>query len=141
MQSVREQIVRAFIEVAKAAVAPVPVIRQPAYSITDAREIVIVSVESDGATRRANDRSERVLTIRVEALSAAAADPFAAADDRVAKLHNAVMTSTALSSLTLKIEEKAVEYQSDYLETFLASIPARYEITYRTMTSDLTTQG
>jgi hypothetical protein len=141
MQSVREQIVRSFIDVVKAAVAPVPVIRQPAYAITDAREIVVVSVESDGATRRANDRSERVLTIRVEALSAAATDPFAAADDHIAKLHNAVMTSTALSSLTLKIEEKTVEYQSDYLETFLASIPARYEITYRTMTSDLTTQG
>jgi hypothetical protein len=141
MYSVREQIVRGFIDAVKGAVSPVPVVRQPAYALTDVREVVIVSVESDGVIRRANDRSERMLTIRVESLSAASTDPFAVADDRIVKLHNAVMTSAVLSSLTLKIEEKTVDYQSDYLETFLASIPARYEITYRTVISDLTMQG
>ena len=141
MQPVRERIVREVVTAVTAAVAPVPVIRQPAYALSDVREAVIVVVESDGIVRRSNDRAERAMTIRVEAVSGSKADPFAAADALIAKAHSAIVASPALAALVLKIDEKTVEYQSDYLETFLAAVPSRYEITYRTMLSDLTIQG
>ena len=65
-QSRREQIVREILARIAAAVSPIVVLRQPVTAIPRERTpALVVAVESDTPVKRANDRMERDLIVRV----------------------------------------------------------------------------
>jgi hypothetical protein len=146
MQSIREQIVRRCIATLEAAIAPVQVLRQPVHATeTEKAPVVLFSIEGDAPERQSNDRMERKLTVRIEAVAAkkaATPDPFATADDLISKAHMAILADPQMhGGMALRVAEAECEYQSEALEVDVVSIPARYQITYRTMITDLTIQG
>lgn len=142
MISRRESIVREIVARIAAAVAPAAVLRQPTLAIPRERTpVVIVTVESDAPIKRANDRMERDLVVKITALVRDPGDGFAVADDLVCRAHAALMADPTLGGRSLGIAEAEVDWQAEDADLEAVSIPAGYRIVYRTLVSDLTQGG
>lgn len=142
MISRREQIVREVLARIASAVSPIAVLRQPTVAIPRERTpAVILTVESDNPAKRANDRMERELVVRLTALARDAVDGFAVADDLVCRAHGALMNDPTLGSLSLGIAEMEADWQAEDADLDAVAIPATYRITYRTLVSDITQGG
>lgn len=142
MISRREQIVREVLARIAAAVSPIAVLRQPTVAIPRERTpAVILTVESDNPAKRANDRMERELVVRLIALARDPVDGFAVADDLVCRAHAALMNDPTLGGLSLGIAEMEVDWQAEDADLDAVAIPATYRITYRTLVSDITQGG
>lgn len=141
MNSVRERLLRLLIDRLTAALAPAPVLRQPATPLPrEAGPVLLVFVEGDALTAHANRLVDRSLTVRLVAL-AHGADAFDAADRLIVAAHAAVLADPNLGGLALAVRELDADWDADDLDAGTVMLPARYEIRYRTTLTDLTTPG
>lgn len=141
MNSVRERLLRTLVDRLTAALAPAPVLRQPATPLPrEAGPVLLVFVEGDALTAHANRLVDRSLTVRLVAL-ARGADAFDAADRLIVAAHAAVLADPNLGGLALAVRELDADWDADDLDAGTAMLPARYEIRYRTTLTDLTTTG
>ncbi len=99
--------------------------------------------ESDGIVERANDRVVRQLVVRIDALvrEQAGVTPEDLADRLLVAAHAALFADPNLGGLALGIKELDCEWDVEDADATAALIPARYQITYRTLAADLSTQG
>lgn len=118
--------------------------RSPTVAITrDQSPALVVFPESEAITERANDRVTRELTLRIVALARAVPPtaPETEADRLITAAHAALMADTNLGGLALGIREQECEWEVEDADAVAAAIPARYQISYRTLASDLSTLG
>ena len=141
MNSVRERLLRLLIDRLTAALAPAPVLRQPATPLPrEAGPALLVFVEGDALTAHANRLVDRALTVRLVAL-ARGTDAFDAADRLIVAAHAAVLADPNLGGLALAVREIDCEWEADDADDGAVALPARYEIRYRTHALDLTQTG
>ena len=144
--SIREQILQAVtgLLVSVAAAAGAQVRRSPPAGITrEQSPALLVFPESDAITQRPNDRVERQLVVRVVALARETGGeaPEVIADRLLVAAHAALLADVNLGGLCLGIRELDCEWDVEDADATAAAIPARYQITYRTLVHDLTAQG
>lgn len=144
--SIREQILQAvtglLLPVAAAAGAQVQ--RSPPTGITrEQSPALLVFPESDAITQRPNDRVERQLVFRVVALARETGGeaPEVIADRLLVAVHAALLANLNLGGLCLGIHEMDCDWDVEDADATAAAIPARYQITYRTLAADLSIQG
>lgn len=146
MNSIREQILLAVM----AAVRPTAeglgatIHRSPTVAIgREQCPALVVFPESDAITERANDRVTRELAVRIVALARAIPPiaPETEADRLLTAVHAALMADLNLGGLALGIREQECEWEVEDADAVVAAIPARYAITYRTLSRDLSSPG
>lgn len=118
--------------------------RSPPIGLTrDQSPVLLLFPESDGLVRQANDRVERQLVVRLVALARESGGeaPEATADRLLVAAHTALFADPNLGGLCLGIRELDCEWDVEDADATAAAIPARYQITYRTLATDLSTQG
>ncbi|CAG2149417.1 MULTISPECIES: hypothetical protein [Burkholderiaceae] len=141
MNSIRERILREVVARLSAAVAPVPVLRQPAVPVTrDASPALLLFAESDRITGYANHLVDRVLTLRLTVV-ARGDYAFDQADRTMVAAHSALMPDATLGGLALLLHEVDAEWDAEDADAGAVALPARYEIRYRTHAMDLTQKG
>lgn len=144
--SIREQILQA-VTVLLAPVAALQgaqVLRSPTTGVTrEQSPALLIFPESDAVSPRINDRVERQLVLRVVALAreTAGSTPEAIADRLLVAAHAALFDSANLNGLCLGLRELDCEWDVEDADALAASIPARYQITYRTMAHDISMIG
>ena len=144
--SIREQILQA-VTVLLAPVAALQgaqVLRSPSTGITrEQSPALLIFPESDAVSPRINDRVERQLVLRVVALAreTAGSAPEAIADRLLVAVHAALFDSANLNGLCLGLKELDCEWDVEDADALAASIPARYQITYRTIAHDISMIG
>ena len=144
--SIREQILQAVTGLLSpiAAAAGAQVRRSPPTGITrEQSPALLVFPESDAITQRPNDRVERQLVVRVVALARETGGeaPEAIADRLLVAVHAALLADLNLGGLCLGIHEMDCDWDVEDADATAAAIPARYQITYRTLAADLSIQG
>ena len=99
--------------------------------------------ESDAISQRPNDRVERQLVVRLVALARETGSdvPEVIADRLLVAAHVALFSNPGLAGLCLGIKELDCEWDIEDADATAAAIPARYQITYRTLASDISQQG
>ena len=144
--SIREQILQAvaglLLPVAKSQGATFN--RSPTTGISrEQSPALLVFPESDAITQRSNDRVERQLVVRVVALARETSGEAteAIADRLLVAAHAALFANTNLGGLALGIKELECEWDVEDADATAALIPARYQITYRTLAHDIASQG
>ena len=145
-QSLRENILQSVVALLSpiALAQGAQVLRSPTIGI--AREqspALLIFPESDAVTPRINDRVERQLVLRIVAVAreTAGTAPEAIADALLVAAHAALFTSANLSGLCLGLRELECEWDVEDADAAAAAIPARYQITYRTLASDISMIG
>ncbi len=144
--SIRERIVLAVLDAVRVPMASLGATLHRSPTVAISREqspALVVFPESDAITERANARVTRVLTVRLVALARAVPPdvPETQADRLLTAAHAALMADVNLGGLALGIREQDCEWDVEDADAVAASIPARYAITYRTLTQDLSTPG
>lgn len=144
--SIREQILQAVIGLLApvAAAAGAQVRRSPPTGITrEQSPALLVFPESDVITQRPNDRVERQLIVRLVALARETGSdtPEAIADRLLVAAHAALLANVNLGGLCIGIHEVDCEWDVEDADATAAAIPARYQITYRTLAADLSIRG
>jgi hypothetical protein len=83
------------------------------------------------------------LVVRVVALARESGGevPEAIADRLLVAVHVALFANATLGGLALGIKELDCEWDVEDADATAALIPARYQITYRTLAHDLASQG
>lgn len=118
--------------------------RSPTVAISrEQSPALVMFAESESISERANDRVTRVLIVRLVALARAIPPiaPETEADRLLVAAHAALMADVNLGGLALGIQEQDCDWEVEDADAIAAAIPARYAITYRTLASDLSTQG
>lgn len=144
--SIREQILQA-VTVLLAPVAALQgaqVLRSPSTGVTrEQSPALLIFPESDAVSPRINDRVERQLVLRVVALAreTVGSTPEAIADRLLVAAHAALFDSANLNGLCLGLKELDGEWDVEDADALAASIPARYQFTYRTMAHDISMTG
>jgi hypothetical protein len=145
-QSVRERILQAAVQL----LAPVAllhgaqILRSPTTGITrEQSPALLIFPESDAVTPRINDRVERQLVLRMVAVAreTTGAAPEAIADALLVAAHAALFANTNLGGLCLGLRELECEWDVEDADAAAAAIPARYQISYRTLASDISIIG
>lgn len=141
MPSVRERLLREVVVRLTPAVAPVPVLRQPALPVTrDSSPALLLFVDGDAITSHANHLADRTLTVRLVAVARGPAG-FEVADDAIVAAHAALMTDPNLGGLAIGIREVDCEWEIDDADAGAVAVPARYDIRYRSHAADLARTG
>lgn len=145
MQSIREQLIQAVVT----CLTPVAtdqgatIRRQPTVPTDRAHCPALLVFPESETVRRVNERSERELTLQLVAVSfgteTEAPEPIA--DRLMTAAHAALMSDVTLGGLALGIRELDCDWQQDDADMEAAAIPARYQITYRTLASDISQKG
>jgi hypothetical protein len=139
--SLREQLVQAVIAGIAPAIAPVMLYRQPTVALSrEASPALLLFLESDAVLAHANDRVDRTLTIRLVAL-AREDTAFDTVDQLMVTTHAVLMSDPTIAGLALGIRELDAEWEAEDADAGAVALPARYELRYRTVVSDLTRQG
>jgi len=118
--------------------------RSPTTGITrEQSPALLVFPESDSIVERSNDRVVRQLVVRIDALAReqVGAAPEDIADQLLVAAHTALFADANLGGLALGIKELDCEWDVEDADATAALIPARYQITYRTLAHDLASQG
>ncbi len=144
--SIREQILQAVtgLLLPVAAAEGALLLRSPTTGVPrEQSPALLVFPESDAITQRSNDRVERQLVVRVVALARETDvdTPEEIADGLLVAAHAALFTNANLGGLCLGIKELDCEWDVEDADATAALIPARYQITYRTLVHDLASQG
>ena len=145
-QSIREQLLRAVVGLLApiASLQGAQVLRSPTTGITrEQSPALLIFPESETVSPRINDRVERQLVLRMVAVAreTAGTAPEAIADALLVAAHAALFASANLSVLCLGIRELECEWDVEDADAAAATIPARYQITYRTLASDISMIG
>jgi hypothetical protein len=144
--SLREQILQALAgRLAPVALAQGAVwLRSPVTPVTrDQSPALLLFPESDVISLRSNDRVERQLVVRLVALAREVSGeaPEAVADRLLVAAHAAIFAGVNLGGLCLGIQELDADWDTEDADAGICAIPARYQITYRTLVHDLSQQG
>jgi hypothetical protein len=148
--SIREQILQAVtgLLLPVAAAEGAHLLRSPSTGIPrEQSPALLVFPESDAITQRPNDRVERQLVVRLVALARETTGeaPETIADRLLVAAHAALLggvnTNANFGGLCLGIKELDCEWDVEDADALAAAIPARYQITYRTLAHDLASQG
>lgn len=144
--SIREQILQAVTVLLApvAALQSAQVLRSPSTGVTrEQSPALLLFPESDAVSPRINDRVERQLVLRVVALAreTAGSPPEAIADRLLVAAHAALFASANLNGLCLGLKEIECEWDVEDADATALAIPARYQITYRTMAHDISMIG
>lgn len=141
MHSIRERLLRAMVTRLSAAIAPIPVLRQPTVPLTrEASPALLLWAEGDQITARANHLVDRLLVVRL-AVIARGADAFEVADQLLVAAHAALLADPNLGGLCIAVREIDAEWEAEDADAGAVLLPARYEIRYRTHAIDLTQTG
>ncbi len=142
-QSIREQLLQSLtsrllpVALAQGAVC----IRSPTLPVTrEQSPALLLFPESDSIRDRPNDRVERELVIRLTAL-ARGDNAAQVADALLVSVHAALFSDTNFAGLALGLKELDCEWDSEDADDGVVAIPARYQITYRTLATDLSQAG
>lgn len=142
-QSIREQLLQSL----KSRLVPVVqaqggiCIRSPTIPVTrEQSPALLLFPESDSIRDRPNDRVERELVIRLTAL-ARGDNAVLIADSILVSTHAALFTDPNFAGLALGLKELDCEWDSEDADDGVVAIPARYQITYRTLATDLSQTG
>jgi hypothetical protein len=118
--------------------------RSPTTAISrDASPALLIFPEAESIAQRANDRIERHLVVRLVALAreTEAETAEAIADRLQVAAHAALFVDANFGGLCLGLQELDCDWDIEDADATAAAIPARYQITYRTLVHDLTAQG
>lgn len=141
MPSIRERLLRAVVTRLSAAIAPIPVLRQPTVPLTrEASPALLLWAEGDQITARANHLVDRLLVVRL-AVVARGAEAFEVADQLLVAAHAALLADPNLGGLCIAVREIDAEWEAEDADAGAVLLPARYEIRYRTHAIDLTQTG
>lgn len=145
-QSIRERILQALTATLQPAASAngAQFLRSPTTAVTrDASPALLLFPESETISERPNDRVERQLVVRLIALARASTlEPAETIADRIlVEAHRALFTDTNLDGLCLGIKELDCDWEVEDADATAAALPARYQITYRTLAHDLTQKG
>lgn len=144
--SVRERILQAILQRLQGAAESlsVKVVRSPTAAISrEQSPTLALYPESDTIRERPNDRVERELVIRVVSIARTTTTegPEIQADRLLVAAHRALMAEVTLGGLALGVRELDSEWDVEDADATACAIPARYEVRYRTLASDLTQTG
>lgn len=144
--SVRERILQAVLQGLQAEIEPLSAKVQRSPTVAISRELspaLSLYPESDTIRERPNDRVERELVIRVVAIARATTSeaPELQADRLLVAAHQALMADVTFGGLALGLRELDCEWDIEDADATACAIPARYEVRYRTLASDLTQTG
>jgi len=145
MQSIREQLIQTVV----ASLTPVAAAqgatlrRQPTVPTDRAHSPALLVFPESETVRRVNDRSERELTLRLVTVSfgTETESPEPIADRLMTAAHLALFADVTLGGIALGLKELDCDWQQDDADMEAAAIPARYQITYRTLVSDISQKG
>ena len=145
-QSLRENILQAVVALLSpiAMAQGAQVLRFPTTGITrEQSPALLIFPESETVSPRVNDRVERQLVLRMVAVAreTALSAPEAIADGLLVAAHSALFASANLGGLCLGLRELECEWDVEDADATAAAIPARYQITYRTLASDISMIG
>lgn len=141
MNSIRERLLREVVARLSAALAPAPVLRFPTVPVTrEASPALLVFAEGDSITAHANNLVDRILSVRLVAVTRGD-DAFDHADLVVVAAHAALMNDTNLGGLALAVREVDCDWDPEDADAGAVALPTRYEIRYRTHALDLTRNG
>ncbi len=116
-------------------------IRSPTLPVTrEQSPALLLFPESDSIRDRPNDRVERELVIRLTAL-ARGNNAAQLADALLVSVHAALFSDINFAGLALGLKELDCEWDSEDADDGVVAIPARYQITYRTLATDLSLAG
>ena len=118
--------------------------RSPTTAISrDASPALLLFPEAESIAQRANDRIERHLIVRLIAMAretnGEAAE--AIADRLQVAAHAALFADVNFGGLCIGLQQLDCEWDIEDADATAASIPTRYQVTYRTLVHDLTAQG
>jgi hypothetical protein len=133
----REQILQALLDTVRASLAGqgAAVVREPAMALSrDQCPALVLHPESEAVAARANDRANRELTLRLVAITRAVppASPQA---------HAALMSDVTLGGLALSVRELDTEWDVEDADALACAVTTRYQVGYRTLSSDLRISG
>ena len=146
MNSIRERILQAL----TSRLVPITqgegaqILRSPTTAVTrEASPALLIFPEAESIAQRANDRIERHLVVRLVALGRATeSEPAEMIADRLlVACHTALFSDPNLGGTTLGLQELDCDWDIEDADATAAAIPARYQITFRTLVHDLTAQG
>lgn len=145
-ESIRERIIQAVMAVLEpiAQSGGITLIRSPPNGISrEQSPALAIFAESDTVTSRLNDRLERQLVLRIVALSREGVGkaPETVADALLVAAHAAVFANANLGGLCVGVRELDCEWDVQDADAQIASLPARYQFSYRTMAHDLSLIG
>ena len=141
MNSIRERLLREVLARLSVAVAPVPVLRHPTVPVTrEASPALLMFAEGDSITAHANNLVDRILILRLTVV-ARGNDGFDQADRTLVVAHAALLADSNLGGLALAVREIDCEWDAEDADAGAVSLPARYEVRYRTHAIDLTKTG
>ena len=141
MNSIRELLLREVLTRLSVAVAPVPVLRHPTVPVTrEASPALLMFAEGDSITAHANSLVDRMLILRLTVV-ARGDDGFNQADRTLVAAHAALLADPNLGGLAIAVREIDCEWDAEDADAGAVSLPARYEVRYRTHAIDLTKTG
>ncbi len=141
MNSVRERVLREAVARLSVAIAPAPVLRMPTVPLTrEASPALLMFVDGDSITAHANSLVDRMLILRLTVV-ARGDDGFDQADQTLVVAHAALLADPNLGGLAIAVREIDCEWDAEDADAGAVSLPARYEIRYRTHAIDLTKTG
>jgi hypothetical protein len=144
--SIRERILQAISSILEtvALTSGATLIRSPTTPVTREQSPALLLIpESDQVTKRANDRVEHQLTLRLTALARTESgfDAHGVADALLVASHLALFANPNFDGLVIGLEEIDCDWQEEDADADLAAMPARYQITYRTLAADISQLG
>jgi hypothetical protein len=96
--------------------------------------------EGDSITAHANSLVDRMLILRLTVV-ARGNDGFDQADRTLVVAHAALLADPNLGGLAIAVREIDCEWDAEDADAGAVSLPARYEVRYRTHAIDLTKTG
>ena len=118
--------------------------RSPTTAISrDASPALLLFPEAESIAQRANDRIERHLIVRLVAMARETSGEAAEviADRLQVAAHAAMFADVNFGGLCIGLQQLDCEWDIEDADATAASIPTRYQVTYRTLVHDLTAQG
>ena len=118
--------------------------RSPTTAISrDASPALLLFPEAESISQRANDRIERHLIVRLVAMARETSGEAAEviADRLQVAAHAALFADGNFGGLCIGLQQLDCEWDIEDADATAASIPTRYQVTYRTLVHDLTAQG
>ena len=119
-------------------------IRSPTTPVTREQSPALLLVsESDQVTARPNDRVERQLVLRITSVARDDGSRLAhaVADELLVAAHLALFSNKTLNGLAIGLQELDCDWQEEDADADLVAMPARYQITYRTLACDISQLG
>jgi hypothetical protein len=151
MKSIRERILQTLMAMFQSVASNqgATLIRSPTTPVTrEQSPALLLIAESDQVSARPNDRVERQLVLRLTALArdqvdgaGQTIDANVIADGLLVASHLSLFANKTLDGLAIGLQELDCDWQEEDADADLAAMPARYQITYRTLACDISQLG